>query len=167
MAPNRSTRSGFAVALTAAAVAGLGTFGVGAAQAAPAPRQCQAADVTAATTERPSPDAQERRYELTVRADPGVTCALSGAPQELTFYGPSGALPITVDTPPPGTGQQVLVTANRPVAALLTGPATEGPARATSVSVTLPGDDTPIRTGWVRGGVDGPLQADAFVGTPA
>ncbi|QUH06047.1 hypothetical protein HUO13_16695 [Saccharopolyspora erythraea] len=46
--------------------------------------------------------------------------------------------------------------------AYLGGPKTEGPARAASVSFTLPGDDAPIRTEWVRGGVDGPLRAGNF-----
>ncbi|CAM03726.1 hypothetical protein SACE_4457 [Saccharopolyspora erythraea NRRL 2338] len=47
----------------------------------------------------------------------------------------------------------------QPAVAHLSGRKTEGPARATSVSFTLPGDDAPIRTAWVRGGVDGPLRA--------
>ncbi|MBA8826140.1 hypothetical protein FHX42_003516 [Saccharopolyspora lacisalsi] len=150
-------RNGAAVALTAAAVTGLSVLAAVPAQAAP-PR-CGADDVTVSTTELPAPVAQERLYELTIRATPGTTCLAGGAPQNMIFYGPSGALPMPVDTPEPGTGEQVVVAAGQPAAVYLSGPKTNGPARATSVSFTLPGDTTPIHIGWVRGGVDGPLRA--------
>lgn len=166
MTTRPTKRRGATVAFTAATVVGLGLLGTATAQAAPPPpAPCSAEDVTLAASETPSPSEQERRYQLTVLAKPGVTCLLSGAPQDLTFSGPSGALPVPAHTPAPDGAEPVVVSEGRSAAAALSGPATDGPARATSVSITLPGDDAPLRTGWVPGGVDGPVAVGTF--TPA
>ncbi len=161
-----TTRGGYAVAVTAAAVTGLSMFGMTTAQASPpppTPPTCSAEDVTVSTNELPAPNDEERLYELVAHAKPDVGCIIEGGPANLTFYGPSGPLPIDVEMPAPGTGGQANIGGDTPAVAHLHGPKTEGPARATSVSFTLPGDDdVPLRTGWVRGGVDGPLRADNF-----
>ncbi|MBE9373820.1 DUF4232 domain-containing protein [Saccharopolyspora sp. HNM0983] len=163
MANAPSKRTTLTAGLTAMAVSGLGMATMATAQATPPPPPpaCTAGDVSVSTAERPSPSEQERRYEIVVDAQPGAVCELSGTPEELAFHGPGGPLPMPVETEP-ASGERITLSGNHSAAALLTGPATEGPARATSVSLTLPGDDTPIRTGWVRGGVDGPLRAGSF-----
>lgn len=164
MRTKSTSRRGYAVAVTAAAVTGVSMLGMTTAQASPPPTPpgCNADDVSVSTNEVTAPNDDERTYELLVHANPGVSCKVEGGPGNLTFYGPSGALPIDVAMPVPGSGGKAEVTGDTPAIARMHGPKTEGPARATSVSMTLPGDDVPIRTSWVSGGVDGPLQADNF-----
>lgn len=161
--PNK--RTALSAAFTAMAVSGMGLAAVATAQATPPPPPpaCTGDEVTASTVERPSPSEGERHYELTVAAEPGKVCAVEGMPEDLAFHGPSGPLPMPVE-PTGEPGERTTLTGGDTASALLVGPATEGPARATSVSLTLPGEDeTPIRTGWVPGGVDGPLTAGPFI----
>lgn len=161
--PNK--RTALSAAFTAMAVSGMGMATVATAQATPPPPPpaCAGDEVTASTVERPSPSEDERRYELTVAATPGTVCAVEGTPEDLVFHGSSGPLPVPVE-PTGEPGERITLTGGDTASALLVGPATEGPARATSLSMTLPGQDsTPIRTGWVRGGVDGPLTVGPFL----
>lgn len=162
---NPTKRTALTAALTAMAMSGMGLATVATAQASPPPPPpaCTADEVTASTVERPSPTEDERHYELTVAAKPGTVCAVQGTPEDLAFYGTSGPLPVPVE-PTGEPGERITLTGGDTASALLVGPATEGPARATSVSMTLPGEDnTPIQTAWVRDGVDGPLTVGPLI----
>lgn len=105
---------------------------------------CAPGDLTAAVTESPAPDDEDKLFRLTfTAADSTTSCYLTGPPQAMVFRDAAAAeLPVTVRTDPGGTPRKVLVNADLQAEAYLTTPVAGADTAAVRTDFTMPSGTT-------------------------